>query len=84
MTAQAMKLDRSVPMWGVLTALASIVATGAGVVWNLAGIAHDVTDVKAALVSIQDHEDNRDARVNALEARVVRLETSVNDMEKRP
>ncbi|MEX3955883.1 hypothetical protein [Trinickia sp. EG282A] len=76
MTAHALKLDRSVPLWGVVTALATLIATGAGVVWNLAGIAHDVTDVKQAVLVIQQHEESRDARVTALEARVVKLETS--------
>lgn len=82
MTAAAIKLDRSIPLWGVMTALATIAATGAGVVWTLAGIAHDVSDVKTAIVSMENKEENRDARVTALEARVVRLESSVGFLEK--
>ncbi|PMS38464.1 hypothetical protein [Trinickia symbiotica] len=83
MTGAAIKLDRSVPLWGIVTALATLVATGAGVVWNLAGIAHDVTDMKAAMLSLQAHEENRDARVTALEARVVKLEASAAYWESR-
>jgi hypothetical protein len=82
MTAAVIKFDRSIPLWGVMTALATIAATGAGVVWTLAGIAHDVSDVKTAIVSMENKEENRDARVTALEARVVRLESSVGFLEK--
>lgn len=82
MTATAIKFDRSIPLWGVVTALATMAATGAGVVWTLAGIAHDVGDVKVAIVSMQSREENRDARVTALETRIVRLESSVGFLEK--
>jgi hypothetical protein len=82
MTAAAIRLDRSIPLWGVVTALATMAATGAGVVWTLAGIAHDVADVKVAIVSMQGREENRDARVTALETRIVRLESSVGFLEK--
>lgn len=82
MTTAAIRLDRSIPLWGVMTALATLAATGAGVVWTLAGIAHDVNDVKVAIVAIEGKEENRDARVTALEARVVRLESSVSFLEK--
>jgi hypothetical protein len=82
MTASTIRLDRSIPLWGVVTALATMAATGAGVVWTLAGIAHDVEDVKVAIVSMQGKEENRDARVTALEARVVKLEASVGFLEK--
>lgn len=71
-----MKFDRSIPVWGVVCAVATMAATGAGVVWNLSGIAHDVTEVKQTLLGLQSHEENRDARVTALEVRVVKLETS--------
>lgn len=83
MTAATLKIDRTIPVWGVLTALATIAATGAGVVWNLAGIAHDVTEVKAALLEVKQQAENRDARVTALEARVVKLETSAAYWEHR-
>ncbi|MBA9942169.1 hypothetical protein [Burkholderia cepacia] len=76
MTAATLKIDRTIPLWGVVGALATIAATGAGVVWNLSGIAHDVTEVKQTLIGLQSHEENRDARVTALEVRVVKLETS--------
>ncbi|RKT99543.1 hypothetical protein C7H84_30160 [Burkholderia sp. Nafp2/4-1b] len=76
MTAAALKLDRSIPVWGVVCAIATLAATGAGVVWNLSGIAHDVTEVKQTLMGLQTHEETRDARVTALEVRVVKLEAS--------
>lgn len=69
-------IDRSIPLWGLLTAIGALVATGAGAVWNLSAIAHDVSEVKQALQSIQAKEDGRDARVQALEVRVVKLEAS--------
>ncbi|WP_321797134.1 hypothetical protein [Burkholderia sp. BCC1988] len=84
MTTAALKLDRSIPVWGIVCALATLAATGAGVVWNLSGIAHDVSEVKQTLVGLQAHEENRDARVTALEARVVKLETSVDLWRKAP
>ncbi|UTV53244.1 hypothetical protein [Burkholderia arboris] len=84
MTAAALKIDRTIPLWGVVGALATIGATGAGVVWNLSGIAHDVTEVKQTLIGLQTHEETRDARVTALEARVVKLETSADYWSKRP
>ncbi|MEN2471049.1 hypothetical protein [Burkholderia sp. GS2Y] len=73
-----MKFDRSIPVWGVVCAVATMAATGAGVVWNLSGIAHDVTEVKQTLLGLQTHEETRDARVTALEVRVVKLETSAS------
>jgi cell division protein FtsB len=82
MSTAAIKFDRTLPVWGIITGLAVLGSTGAGVVWNLAGIAHDVSEVKSTLVAIQAHEDSRDARVTALEARVVKLEASVDFLEK--
>ncbi|CAJ2887202.1 Uncharacterised protein [Burkholderia pseudomallei] len=77
MSARApIAIDRTIPLWGLLTTIGALVATGAGAVWNLSAIAHDVGEVKQALQSIQAKEDGRDARVQALEVRVVKLEAS--------
>lgn len=76
-----MKLDRSVPLWGVVTALATLVATGVGVVWNLAGIAHDVSDMKATVLEVRTDVKGQTERLYALEGRVVKLESSVQFLE---
>lgn len=77
----AIRLDHSVPVWGVLTALATLVATGAGVVWNLAGIAHDVSDMKATVLEVRTDVKGQTERLYALEGRVVKLESSVTFLE---
>jgi hypothetical protein len=77
----AVRLERSVPLWGVLTALCTLIATGAGVVWNLAGIAHDVADMKGTVMEVRTDVKGQTERLYALEGRVVKLESSVQFME---
>lgn len=79
----AIKLDRTVPMWGVVTALGTLILTGAGVVWNLAGIAHDVSDMKATVLEVRTDVKGQTERLYALEGRVVKLESSVPFMESK-
>jgi cell division protein FtsB len=69
----------NVTKWvGVLGA----VMTAGTLVWQTSGIAHDVDDIKAQMSDMRTDEKARNDRLSTLEWRVVKLETSVNLMEK--
>lgn len=55
--------------------------TAATMVWQLSGIAHDVGDVKIAVAALQQDEKAKDTRLDAVENRVSKLETTVSLME---
>lgn len=69
----------NVTKWvGVLGA----VMTAGTLVWQMSGIAHDVGEVRTAMVDMRTDEKGTGDRLYALENRVVKLETSVALMEK--
>lgn len=72
-------MAESVSKWAGLAGLA---VTAGTLVWQMSGIAHDVSEVKTAMVDMRNEGKATDDRLYALEGRVVKLETSVALMEK--
>lgn len=62
-------------------AVAGVAVTAGTMIWQMSGIAHDVSEVKTALVDMHSESKQTDDRLYALEGRVVKLETSVAMME---
>lgn len=62
--------------------VAGAVMTAGTLVWQTSGIAHDVDDIKAQMGDMRTDEKVRNDRLSTLEWRIVKLETSVNIMEK--
>jgi hypothetical protein len=62
-------------------AVAGLAVTAGTMIWQMSGIAHDVSEVKTAMVDMHNEGKQTDDRLYALEGRVVKLETSVTMME---
>lgn len=65
------KLTRASMILGALV-------TAGTMVWQLSGIAHDVGEVKVAVAALQQDEKAKDTRLDAVENRVSKLETTVS------
>jgi hypothetical protein len=70
----------SVTKWASVAGLA---VTAGTMIWQMSGIAHDVGEVRTAMVDMRTDEKGTGDRLYALESRVVKLETSVSLMEQR-
>lgn len=63
--------------------VAGMAVTAGTMIWQMSGIAHDVSEVRVAVTDLRGTETATDERLYALENRVVKLETSVAMMEPR-
>lgn len=63
--------------------IAGLAVTAGTMIWQMSGIAHDVGEVRTAMVDMRTDAKGTGERIYALESRVVKLETSVALMEKR-
>jgi len=63
--------------------VAGLAVTAGTMIWQMSGIAHDVGEVRTAMVDMRTDEKGTGDRLYALENRVVKLETSVALMEQK-
>jgi hypothetical protein len=70
-----LRVERAIPLWGVLTGMGALIATGVSVIWHVADIAHDVATMRDVGVEIRAELKEENAQLVALDARLTRVET---------
>jgi len=58
------RIERTIPLWGVIWALGVVVTTGTSVVWHVADMAHDIAAMREVAVEIRSEMKEQGAACN--------------------
>lgn len=77
-----LRAERAIPLWGVLTRVGALIATGVSVIWHVADIAHDGAMMRDVGIEMRAELKEENVRMAALDARLTRVETLAQEHQQ--